>query len=268
MVNSNGNKGSQSASFLETQLRPLMHLEATYRAFDTAERELCRTIGVPICMPNCGRCCAVTTATVSELEARFLISSLLGEGASVLEKVLARCEGWLLDRDPLLTIYGLSGTLSQSQWDRLRPEVDVLLLERPCPMLTEEKSCLVHGGRPFICRAYGVTRMPARLCPRPLSRMESDEVRGHIGENSSVGRTLKSMVRRSLAGAGKVRFLATALFAYLRPDRLNAYVADNLIASAKLVLLQQNPAILFQNHLNQVWAQETTKVAGGQDVRH
>ena len=259
MVGNNHAKGPRAA---EESLRPLVGLEATYRAFDAATKELERTIGVPVCIPGCGKCCAVTVPAIWRVEAQFLASWLLGQEAR-LNQVLSICEGWLLGRHPFLTMGGLQGNLSSEQWDRLRPEVDKLMMESPCPFLLEDKACMVHGGRALTCRAYGATRLPARFCPRPLSRMENLEVRAHIGDDTPLGGKLRRMVEEVVRrGAGKtgVRFLPTAVYELFRPSKLNGYANDGLIASAKLVTMQRNPAILFQRELNEVWRREAAIV--------
>jgi len=261
---------------MEAALKPLMRLQATHQAFAVAERELVASLGVPICIAGCGKCCEITTPMSWAIEAEFAVSWLLGQGTQI-SSALSICEGWLLDHDPRLATYGMYGNLSPDQWGRLRGEVDALLGEMPCPLLAEDKTCLIHGARPLACRAYGVTHLPARWCPRPLSRYETDEARAHIGEQSPVGQKIRQMVEMTagassgfLISPGGVRFLPTALFAMLRPDRLNALVADGLIASAKLVSLQQNPAILFQSQLDEVWrklgvGRSTPTISGGEN---
>jgi|GEM_PF-2155927 len=254
---------------LEAMLRPLRALEATCRAWDAAERELVQAIGVPICV-GCGQCCATTTPLAWDVEAQFIVSWLMGHPGGT-TKILSRCEGWLLDRDPGLTVYGLKGAVTREEMQRLVPEMQRLLQASPCPML-EDRRCLIYEARPLVCRAYGVTRMASRLCTRPLSKLESGDVRAHIGPLSPLGVKLRQMLVETLKGAAAVgwinsRFLATSLFAALRPDILNGYVDDNRIASAKLVLAPYNPAILFQDQLNAVWAHEaqvmTPKETGG-----
>lgn len=255
-------KGLEAA---EESLRPLVALDATYRAFDAAATELELAIGVPICISSCGKCCEVTVPVAWRIEAQFLVSWLLGQGGEMLSQVLSACEGWLLERHPFLRTRGVQGILTPAQWDTVRPEVDHLMLESPCPFLTGDKVCLIHGGRALVCRAYGVSRLPARFCPRPLSRMENLETRAHIGDDTPLGRKLRAMVEETVKrGAGRtgVRFLPTAIYEMLRPSKLEAYANDGLIASAKLVIMERNPVILFQRELNELWRQEAVKVGG------
>ena len=257
-------------------LRPFADIEAAHRAFVAAERELEGVIGVPICIPNCGRCCQVLSPLVWESEAKFVVSWLLGKDEKYREKVLSTCEGWLLDRDPRLTTYGVKGVLTQEQWGRLRPEVDFLTGAKPdagssirgrvealtCPLLAEDKVCTVHEARPLVCRAYGVTHMPMPTCPRPLSKMESWDSRAHIGENSVTGQKLAKMIERALdhshvVGMVGSMFLPTAVYRTLRAEKYNQYLP--LIATAKTVVMNQSPNILFQSQLDRAWRQSTVE---------
>ena len=150
MVNGISEKG------LGLLLRPLQGIEATYRAFALAEQELVRTIGVPICVEKCGKCCQTVVPLVWEAEAKFAVSWLLGASPEERDTILSVCEGWLLDRDPRLPTHGLKGVLTQEQWNRLRPEVDVLTGADPrgagCPFLGVDKTCSVHEIRGLECR--------------------------------------------------------------------------------------------------------------------
>ncbi len=249
-------------SLIEKRLAPLRSFEATCRAFDKAEEELVKYLGVPICIPGCGKCCEVMSVTVWDVEANFILSWLIGLGGKKMQEFLSICEGWLLDHDAHLTTYGIKpGLLTKEQFIQLKPQVDYLISQSPCPMLTAQKECLVYDARPWICRAYAVTRMPGRMCNRPLSRMESSDIRGHISTQSHIGATLKKMVIETLRqsaeiGWGDVKFLATAIFMAIRPEQFNKYVFDGKIATAKIAIVQNNMAILFQDQLNDVWSKE------------
>ena len=261
------NNGRRSG--VPQMLRPLSLIETTYRAFDAADRELSGALCVPLCIPDCGKCCATTTVLVWDVEAHFVLSWLMGN-TSILPDVISTCEGWLLDRDHSLTTYGLAGSLTQEQWDNLRPEVDTLLLSRPCPFLTNEKRCLIHFARPLACRAYGITHLPARFCPRPLAKIETEDMRGHIPINSPTSGKLRRMVSETLKsselmGWAGAMFLPTSIFAALRPSIFSDYVADGKVAAAKLVRLFRNPAILFQDELNLAWRENAIPTIGGKD---
>jgi len=242
----------------EAMIQPLAVLDATYRAFGKAEDVVVKSLGVPICMQGCGKCCEVTTVMSLDVEAQYAASALMG--TPDMARTLSICEGWLLDRDGF-TVFGLTGKLTDEQQRLLDPEVQRLLFHRPCPFLASDKSCSVHDVRPLVCRAYGVTRMPGQICPRPLSKLESTDVRGHIGALSPLGLRLRNMVESLLQqsaplGWVNVRFLATALYMLLQPQKFTSYAADGLIPSAKMVVFGFTPAILFQDQLEQVWSNE------------
>ena len=263
----NGNSRHQGVQRLEQlgktsldTLKPLTQLQLARQAFEVAERELISALGVPICIPNCGKCCENTAVCVWEVEAHYALSYLLGSGPN-LETILSACEHWLLERNPNLKTYGLNGVLSQEQWDKLRPEVNLLLLHSQCPMLTIDKRCLVHDIRPLTCMAYGTSHLTDRACPRPLSSIESDEVRGHVPITGLSGQKMRRMVDKTLRSAAQVgwtgtRFLATAIFMLAKPAKFNEYVQDGKIASAKTIQMPLSPSILFQEDLEKVWIKQ------------
>ena len=255
--------GTPSIATSEDQVRPLRSMEVTFRAFEAAEREISTALGVPLCIEGCGKCCEVSTPVVNVIETQMLASYLLGMDPATLSKILTICDGWLLDRDSRLTIYNKADTtrpVTVDEWARLQPEVNSLLNTMPCPMLAPDtKRCLVHEMRPLACRAYGVTHVPHPWCPRPLSAMESDEARGHVHENSLTGQKLRRMVHISIEqDTNGVRFLPTAIYSLLNPNKLNEYAESNLIASAKLVVLLSNPSIIFQSQLSALWEKDPT----------
>lgn len=259
----------QVLSPMKGLLRPLTQIQLVYQAFDAVEKGLARTIGVPICISGCGKCCEVTTATASEVEVEYLASWLLGEPTELI-KVLSLCAGWLLDGHPRLKTYKLSGSLTDEQWKALQPEVHELLFRSTCPFLTSDKRCGIHDARPLMCRAYGVSHMPGTICPRPLSKLESLDVRAHISVTSQTGMRLRKMVSEVqkasvLIGQGGFGFISTTLFGKLRPAKLNEYVGSGLIASAKLVYMRSDPAILFQDQLDREWATQA-KLAQEQPI--
>ena len=240
--------------------KALRTVEATYKAFDAAERELVKIIGVPICMPNCGKCCEVTTPIAWEFEAHFMTSFLGGSGQIALSKIQSICDGWLLERDGL-SRFGWKGQLTKDQQAKLNPEIDKLLLASPCPFLDSDKSCMVHFARPLICRAYGVTRMTSRMCNRPLSPMEDQDTRAHIGFRAPLGDKINRLVNRSHRETSKIgwtgaQFLPTAILSVLLPEKVAEYEDNNLVPTAKLVHMGWNPAIIWQEQLNSIWAME------------
>ncbi len=115
------------------------------------------------------------------------------------------------------------------------------------------------------CRCFGVTRMPGQLCPRPISKIETQDSRAHIGTDSALGIQLRKMLMKTLKRADKVDwawtyFLPTILFKIMKPEKFEAYVNDGRIATAKLTRLRTNTAILFQDQLNEMWARDSALV--------
>ncbi|MDP2730328.1 MAG: hypothetical protein Q8O55_07590 [Dehalococcoidales bacterium] len=249
-------------------IRPLQEIEGLYRAIDMAEKVLTDYIGIPICQEHCGKCCELTTPDVWEVEARFMVSAFAGDGGTRLEAITKASEEWLLDRNPNLKTYGNPfgmRNLTDEEWRKFQPEVNHLLLESPCPYLTSDKLCIMHDTRSLACRCFGVTRMPGQLCPRPISKIETQDSRAHIGPNTALGIQLRKMLMHTLKEANKVDwawtyFLPTILFKIMKPEKFEAYVNDGRIATAKLTRLRTNTAILFQDQLNEMWARDSALV--------
>lgn len=253
----------------------LQKLEATHRAWDLAEQVVTSNIGVPICMAKCGKCCDMTSVQAWEIEAYFLASWLLGQDTK--DKILSDCEGWLLEKDSRR--YPTMGSLGQTpltreQMAQLLPELNALKNEVPCPFLTEDKRCGIHDARPLVCRAYGVTRMPGRICPRPLGAIESEDVKAHISVNSELGHKLRVMVTESIKASeamnwNVISFLPTAVMRLMRPEKFQGYVYDGKVATAKLLQFwctsDDHPVVLFQDQLNTEWAKVYT-TQGESDV--
>ncbi|MDP2663506.1 MAG: hypothetical protein Q8R28_22555, partial [Dehalococcoidia bacterium] len=127
------------------KVQPLAEFAILTQAWEVAEAAVVRAIGVPICMAGCGKCCEVTTVLALDVESAFAMSWLAGQGAQIREGILSLCKGWLIDKDPGLTLYG--GKIRDAQ--RLHAEVQYLLFKRPCPFLTQDKRCAIHDARPL-----------------------------------------------------------------------------------------------------------------------
>lgn len=254
----NGHKeGALLASPMEAPLWAFKSLQGLYLAFDAAERELVKSLGVPICIPNCGKCCQLTSGMAWNAEAYYIASYLSGN-LPLMAQVLPRCEGWLEEKDPEVATYGLNGSLTEEQKKQLEHEVDILAKARPCPFLSGDKRCLIHAVRPLACRVYGVTHVPAPLCPRPLSRMESADERAHIGHSTPLGLHLKQFVDEAYRNAeacgwGMMGFLPATLASILRPRKVSE-IRDK-VARARLVQCSRDWAITFQDQLNTIWEQ-------------
>ena len=148
------------------------------RLYDTAEILITKGNGRGICMAGCGKCCYYTCVTASMLEGKNAVSWLASQSLEIKKDLLRRCEEWLVERQPFLTVYAGTDNISYSDKHKFIEEVNKLRIDTTCPFLNEEtKACMVHGARPIICMAYGVTRLPVYWCPRPLGKGETLEQR-------------------------------------------------------------------------------------------
>jgi len=230
-------------------------LDKIFAGFEGAARDLQAAIGVPICISNCGKCCEVNVPLVRDIEAKYAVSWILGNG--LVDKVAERCEGWLLDRMSALTSYGIKpGAIPEGLLPGLREEWDYVAHRTPCPMLLEDKSCLIYGARPMVCRAAGVTTAMPVGCPRPLGYGESLTSFARAGGPGveEIKRNVSELLRTAENQTWLISsFLPTALYMSLRPQKFAAYIEDSKIATAKIMQTFHNLGILWQDQLNEVW---------------
>jgi Fe-S-cluster containining protein len=213
-------------------LKALKELKALYEDFETAANQLEQTIGASICMAGCGKCCEVAVPPAYRLEALFAVSVCTGNGT--LKTITDLCEGWLLERHSLAPTYEgpKYGTLSP----KVRDEFYSLLTSK-CPFLATDKKCMIHSCRPLVCRAYGVTHVPGPtvdFCPRPLGKGETSTTYAHM---DLIG-VKDVFMKIAASGAKETRvcgMLPSLIFKYVQPKKWESYIADNRIASAKLI---------------------------------
>lgn len=236
------------------------NLEEMYNRLDVLGYELEAQIGVPICMPDCGKCCQWECVSATGLEVRYIVSWLLSQPREFRRKTLSRCEAWLLDKDPYLRTY--SGVYKKGDkadvWAKLQPEVEHLIHNVNgvgCPLLGKDKRCTIHAARPFACRVYGVTRLPDYACPRPLGVGEAKECRAHHGGEVTKQLTLDYWsVYDNLAPSWRqFMFMGTGIFMSLKPQTFAAYLSDNKIATAKVVTGAFATPLFCQEQLNELW---------------
>lgn len=229
-------------------IEQLLGLDGLYQAFDVAAAELEKELGVSLCMENCGKCCLESIVLVHRIEAIFAVSTCLGTG--VIQQLADRAEGWLLERDKGAPSY------EGPQLGQLSPKMMgefFSLTKEPCPFLLLDKKCLLYRGRPLVCRAYGITHMAgptADTCPRKLGRNESESTRAWLDLPQL--KTAVASYFQSIPDADWriVGLLPTAIFKHLRPEKYREYIADNRIASAKLIgLPHQYPGLLWQEDM-------------------
>lgn len=229
--------------FLNGSDRDIKILEQIYRLLAKAERDLVADIGVPICIPDCGKCCEATSIIIRGVEARYIALWLERQKRNFRERVESLCVDWLTQRHENIAIYRGFGTarIEGNALDTLHNDVAQLLHKTPCPMLDENKRCIIHPARPLVCRTYGVTRVvPPDMCPRPLGRMEEGDYRAFRKDaNTEKAKKLLGELKpmndsRYIENAG---FIAARLLIELNVQRFLNLVYHNYIASAKLVQL-------------------------------
>jgi len=222
--------------------------------YDKAERKLKKQLGVPICVPGCGKCCEVNNITVRGVEIEYIALWLRKQKQEFQDKVLDICEQWLLStefeatrtdargKSRTLSIFRGMGTMGMSmeEIDQLRMEASFLVINTKCVLLDEDKRCLIHPARPIVCRAFGVTRVVGReICPRPISKLESENSRGYVNDDMIVPKIkakieeLKKYTEGHHDYISFGTFIPTLLYAMLRPQRFYDLAYKNLIPSVK-----------------------------------
>lgn len=234
----------------------LASLSQIYKAIDAESLALERHLGVPICTPSCGKCCE--TVLAHRIEADFAISAVIGEGK--FHEMVSRCEGWLLERHKEAQIYegppvGVVQARIAEEWRNL--------VHMPCLFLESDKSCLIYGGRPLVCRAFGVTHTPGPtpdFCPRPLGVGEDQRRRGYI-DNQQLEQLVKALLDelsdKEWAVSG---WLPAIIYREACPEKYKALVADNKVASAKLIGITKEYGLLWQEQMEAMWRGHLARV--------
>lgn len=215
------------------QMRGIHFLEHVWAAFAEASDELRATINVPICVENCGLCCATNTPAAWGIEVVRAASWLLEQSPTVREKILDRIEQWLVRPvleveppiEPSFTIeHPSKGKAAPGEKQRIIP-IEVLACQRGrCPLLGEDLRCTVYPVRPLGCRSFGVTTQPPDWCKRPQGMGESPTTRATFsGDGTARLRALIRLMHDSIKDQPKLTNTAlfpTALYAYFRPNRI------------------------------------------------
>lgn len=220
-----------------------------------ADRVLEKDIGVPTCIPNCGLCCIHNVPGAMTLEGTYAVSVLTGSGR--LSKIKSIAEGWLLERHPFATLYegmprGFASPKLREEW--------TAVTRSECPFLDlTNKLCLIHDCRPLACRAYGITRDAADICPRPLGRGESESERRYI--KAPEFQKFISDCRREWQRKNKAYViggpLPTIIYRAAEPEKFREYVRDNKIASAKIIGVDIDTSLMWQPQLDALRAGKT-----------
>lgn len=215
-------------------LQAFSELRTIHRMLGEAEGWLLQHRGVPICIEKCGKCCEINTVPVHSIEASMVVSYIIGAGKT---EWIDWCRNWLIERHPQAPTYGgmpkgvTSPELTQ-EWKDLQ--------RTPCIFLSTDKRCLIYEFRPLPCRTFGVTRIPTSYCPRPLAKAEMSGQALYVGGRPAlilIKETqgfLKRVAQRNPDWAQQ-GFLPAMIMRQAREKEFRDLIADNRIASAKLV---------------------------------
>lgn len=227
-------------------LQAYAELRKIHELIDQAGKWLEKQLGTPLCVPNCGLCCQQNVVSCHSIEASYIISGLMGTG---LTRYVDASRAWLVDRHNQTTIY--DGMPRGVITGKLREEWNLISFT-PCIFYKfDTKQCAIHRFRPLSCRAFGVTKMASYYCPRPLGKDEDAHSRAYVGGEPA--QLIKAVVDTFIKKT-KTRnpdwathgFLPTMIFRQAREKEFRGLVADNMIASAKLVGTDYSLQALWQ----------------------
>ena len=230
-------------------------LEAIYAGFSEAARRVEAATGQPICVAGCGVCCTHNVVHAYGVEAEYLASTLLGT-PDKLNPILDRCRDWLTA--PGKWTYGKK--LNPILWDRLNKNGELeAAFHEMCPFHDEDtKTCLVHTGRPAVCRAYGVTRVPGQECKRPIGIIETADSRAWWdGKDPSL--PLETMFKDFIKSIEEPRyaregFLAMMLYERFRANDLAGLLDDGKVPLVKMVVgVGSGYNLLWQDQMEAQW---------------
>lgn len=232
-------------------LQAFSHLHRIHAGFDQLAGELEQLLKTPVCITNCGKCCEVNTPQWTALEAMNAVSVLLGSGG--LPEALKRAEYWLTRKKDVAASY--EGMLAGCYLPAKIKAEHWALANQPCPMLDDEKQCLIHAARPLTCRSYGVTRScDINFCPRPAGAGEPVNDRLYMRSPD-----LQADIKRLWKSAKEINpnfvvygFVPTMLYRAARETEFYAMVQDNKIASAKIVGTDLDTTLLWQEQQDSI----------------
>lgn len=225
-------------------LKALIDLNGLHKQFAFAQGVLENTLGTPVCIPGCGRCCTVKTSMI--IEAINMVSTLTG--LARLKAAVDCAENWLLEKTAIaanemaLSYKGLPVGIVppdiKQEWEQVS--------RSRCPFLTEEAKCLIYECRPLLCMALGVTR-GIEYCPRPIGIGENSTRRGLMDSNE-----LAPSVQAFKEYCGRkpewriYGFTPTLLYRAAEPDKFRAMVDENRIPSCKIIGTELDINLMWQ----------------------
>lgn len=226
-------------------LQSYAELRELHTLIEQSSKWLSNQLGGPICIENCGRCCKDNTPTIHSIEASYILSFILGSGDL---KIVDWCRGWLLEHHSCATIYnGMPhGVVKHDvlmEWNALQ--------RSPCILLTPDNRCMIHKFEPLPCAAWGVLKAPAMYCPRPLGKCETENNRAYVGSEPALlimkaTKEFKENLKKRNPDWAQMGFLPTMIFRQAREKEFRQMIADNKIASAKLIGTDYSLQSLFQ----------------------
>ncbi len=243
-------------------------LDRLYLGFAEAARRVEAATGQPICVPGCGLCCQHNTVHVYGVEAEYSASFLLGQ-PDRLKAALDACREWLTK--PGDYTYGRG--ISMGLWDDLVKRGELMrALTEDCPFQVEAtRECLIHSSRPAVCRAYGVTRLPGRDCPRPVGMNETADSRcwwdAHhrsLPLYDMMGQIVASIKEPRYSRQG---FLPMMLFERFRAKELAGLLDDGKVPLVKVAVGQgAGYSLLWQDEMEAQWSAIAADLSIGQEV--
>lgn len=239
-------------------------LEELYKIADNEQAILERDIKAPICIPNCGACCEQNSITASGPEARLIVNWLDKQPEKIRKQVLKACEDWLVKRDKYINVYHGPGTgnCTPNEIDRANNESQYVFVKTPCPLIDDEKRCMIHPVRPMVCRCFGVTRLISRdVCPRPMGQGETEDYRAYRW-NSKGTRKMAELVKeleevRHQSNGYRPHnvFIAPAILMEMEPQRFYMMLYYNTVPTARLLMFNET-AILWQDQWQEITDRE------------
>jgi len=241
------NMDSRSAGLVKA----FVELHALHKVMNAGQERLEKAIGVPACIPNCGRCCQENTVMAMAIEAIDMISYLPSISKNGLKSVIDIAEGWLLEPiKGVSTFKGIPrGIITQDllyEWK--------LVTKSQCPFLSTSAGsiCLIHEARPLTCRTFGIYRDAMPICPRKPGMGETLTQKAIIDSKllSPLVKEFRNNCETANPGWILSGFAPTMLFRAARPDKLKEHVDNNRIASAKLIGVNFSVDLLWQRQID------------------
>lgn len=226
-------------------IETLIHLREIHKIFEESDSLLQQTIGKPTCISNCGKCCELNIPQAMTIEAINAVSVFTGKGK--LKELISIAEGWLLETDKNLKIYeglpeGQVSPVLRDEWSKVS--------RGQCPFLTEDKRCFIHEVRPLTCRAYGVMRDAADICPRPTGLGETQTQRTYINDSEGLLRRCINEFKSDCDGKNKdwttYGSIPTLIFRCAKQLELKLLASERKIPSAKLIGLKLDTSLMWQ----------------------